>query len=443
MTTTLIFLPGTLGSKLALNGIEIWPPVWEEIFDKYRRIDELLDPRVVSTGIVERVVNFIPIYEQLVYDLEEICRRTHSAFEPFHYDWRKDIRETAHALGARIEDSVNSGASSIVLVCHSMGGLVARLMLENRDNWAKPWFSKIRRLVAICSPHLGAPSALLKTLGLEGSSPISADDIKRITADHRYPSGYQLLPAPGVPVLYDEDLTNLLNIYDHGDASSVRLDLTNLDVAKATWSEIDINNRPRSVQYISIAGEGHSTANRLIKESETEIEVWYDTPGDGTVPLYSADLVAGVRYVTHGDHIGIFTVFRFRRILYLILEGSSAMPQMVEQDKPGVTISINKRVFLPSEQIDLVVIPDNETGKLSGELIFTKAGDLQATQMVPYAIEPLEYNGPRVSSIPVSIAAPSDTGAYRLSFRGTHLTTNASAAAFIVSKTGGTQRRLL
>jgi hypothetical protein len=51
---TIILVPGIEGSTLALNGNEIWPLTLPEIIFGYppSRIDQLLDPAAVATGII-------------------------------------------------------------------------------------------------------------------------------------------------------------------------------------------------------------------------------------------------------------------------------------------------------------------------------------------------------------------------------------------------------
>jgi hypothetical protein len=51
---TIILVPGGGGSKLNLNGEQIWPPHPDEwIADHYSRIDKLVDPNVTVGGIFE------------------------------------------------------------------------------------------------------------------------------------------------------------------------------------------------------------------------------------------------------------------------------------------------------------------------------------------------------------------------------------------------------
>jgi hypothetical protein len=187
-----IFLvPGIEGSRLSLGTEEIWPPTPWEAVTGYHRIDKLLDSKTIATGIIDEVTSFYPVYKPLMEKLDEIASAIGAKRVNFFYDWRPDFWistapfvPASELLAKAIEKSVRDGASSITLVCHSMGSLVARLVLESPKYKNEDWFKKILRFIGLCGPHLGAPVALGRALASEGSSTgVSAEDIKRIADD--------------------------------------------------------------------------------------------------------------------------------------------------------------------------------------------------------------------------------------------------------------------
>src|SRR5262249_16729507 len=167
-----IFLvPGIEGSRLSLGVEEVWPPTPDEMIGGYNRIDKLLDPSTVATGIWDETVILglihYPVYRPLMDKLDEIAQELGAKRVNFFYDWRVDLwKSTApftassEKLAKAIETSVAGGASSVTLVCHSMGNLVARLVLESPKYKSASWFSKISQIICICAPNLGAPVAL-------------------------------------------------------------------------------------------------------------------------------------------------------------------------------------------------------------------------------------------------------------------------------------------
>src|SRR5579862_4969547 len=152
---TIIFIPGILGSKLNWNGPpieEIWPPGIEDILG-YTKIQKLLDPNDTPSGLIDYVCSLIE-YQPIDDYLTDICGQLNSRKVIFYYDWRVDINRTADELTERIDTESTSGGS-IVLVCHSMGTLIGRLVLESGRYTNRPGFSKITKYISICGPHLG------------------------------------------------------------------------------------------------------------------------------------------------------------------------------------------------------------------------------------------------------------------------------------------------
>src|SRR4051794_6007359 len=116
-----IVVPGILGCDLADGvGRPLWtiPP----------RVDELqLNPAGDGEAVAGRTVhpsgaNFI--YAPLVHTLQASWDVL-----TFAYDWRKSVLETAGLLAKAATDRF--GGAPFHLVAHSMGGMIARLMLRD------------------------------------------------------------------------------------------------------------------------------------------------------------------------------------------------------------------------------------------------------------------------------------------------------------------------
>lgn len=91
-------------------------------------------------------------YTQLVNELKENYGDEY-AVSFFPYDWRKDVTDAARELEQFIE---NNGYDEVILVCHSMGGIVASKYLANSENNR----NKVSKLITLGTPYLGAPKAL-------------------------------------------------------------------------------------------------------------------------------------------------------------------------------------------------------------------------------------------------------------------------------------------
>lgn len=66
--------------------------------------------------------------------------------------------------------------TDIVLIGHSMGGLVARSALYQAQDRGAPWLSRVTRLVCLGTPHTGAPleRRVAQFVGLLGKAPLAS-----------------------------------------------------------------------------------------------------------------------------------------------------------------------------------------------------------------------------------------------------------------------------
>ena len=74
-----------------------------------------------------------------------------SNFWTFPYDWRQSNEISGQMLTKLIEKKIQGKWNSIDIVCHSMGGFVARAAYKHG--------APIKRTVYIASPHFGNPLA--------------------------------------------------------------------------------------------------------------------------------------------------------------------------------------------------------------------------------------------------------------------------------------------
>lgn len=112
-------------------------------------------------------------------------------FFPFPYDWRRDCRVAAHQLKRFLDRqlplwrrSIEQEQARVILIAHSMGGLVSRYYLEVLEGWRD-----CRALITYGTPYRGS----LEALGY------LANGYKKLFVDltevvRSFPSVYQLLP---------------------------------------------------------------------------------------------------------------------------------------------------------------------------------------------------------------------------------------------------------
>jgi pimeloyl-ACP methyl ester carboxylesterase len=78
------------------------------------------------------------------------------------YNTGRHISENGRSLAALLDGLVAGwpvDVAEIALVGHSMGGLVARSACHHAAQAGRPWVTRVRHVVSLGSPHLGAPLA--------------------------------------------------------------------------------------------------------------------------------------------------------------------------------------------------------------------------------------------------------------------------------------------
>lgn len=259
-------LPGVMGSKLGIRGEHLPHVLWlHPVAVANGNLRELATPcdgRFVPLGVM------LPGYLKLKLVLEIAGFR--AAFFPF--DWRCDLFTLGQGLLDHIEDS---GEKEVMLVAHSMGGLVARaaLTLDRR--------SRIAKLVQLGTPNFGS---FAPVQALRGVYPT----VRKIAALDRVhtaemlardvflsmPGLYQLLPTPGMcdaPDLFDSEA------WPHDElAPNAKL----LAAARETRARLG----PADERCFTIAGVRQETITALRRVDEN-FEYTFTRNGDGTVPL--------------------------------------------------------------------------------------------------------------------------------------------------------------
>lgn len=334
------FLPGILGSELRTqDGRTVWPPKASEVVSGLApwKIEALLSEEdLVSKGAVERVC-VKNVYRGLLRTIEDAgFSRTgqQKRLEVLHYDWRLDIvDEIAPKIAARLDDLVEAGATDFHLVAHSMGGLVARVLLQHELYADRPWRPQIRQLITIATPYRGAPQALSRLLGLEGTLGIPADAFAELRKKPRLRAPCQLLPPDGIPLIWKIECSRIIAVpffgqegfaLKNGFPPEMLESIGRLHkILDADW--------PDHVQAFQFAGTGFETVTRLAEHAGMR-SVRDDNSGDETVPLSSATATSAPTMILPGDHLSIVNNEKLGRTLRALL-GSADLAVIFAADE--------------------------------------------------------------------------------------------------------------
>jgi len=318
MRDVVVLLPGITGSVLQKDGKDVWAfsagaavraalSLGRDITDLALKedppdVDDLGDG--VTASKVMPDIHLIPgLWKIDGYSKVAAAIRTSFDVTPgqnffeFPYDWRRDNRVAARRLARESEawlrgwrERSGNADARLILVGHSMGGLVSRYFLELLEGWRVT-----RMLVTFGTPYRGSLNALgfiangmKKKLG-----PLTLIDLSGLLRS--FTSVYQLLPIYPCVEASGEDMARVTEVA-----------IPNLDPARAA-AALDFHAEIREAVKEHERDEGYLAERYLIRPivgtfqptsqsarivgTGVDLLRSYrgeDRDGDGTVPRVSA-----------------------------------------------------------------------------------------------------------------------------------------------------------
>jgi len=278
-------LPGLMGSRIGTRGKLLDNVIW-------------LDPLAVATGHLARLAlprgtRLVPLGVMLLNVLKLKLSLQVAGFDArFHaYDWRRNADDLARELNARI---AAEGRRDVLLVGHSMGGVVARLALATDTG-------HVARVVQLGSPNLGSFAPVLalravypsvrKLAALDFRH--DAEDLARIVF-RTLPSLHELLP--------DAAAGEQLDLFDPAawpddELRPERRLLEAAAEARARWPSADD-------RCLHVVGVRQETVTRATLHGH-EFHYTLERDGDGTVPLRLATLPGAQHWFVAEKHGGL------------------------------------------------------------------------------------------------------------------------------------------
>lgn len=325
MPDLVVVIPGIGGSVLQRHGKTVWSPrpgaALRAALSLGRSIGDLamngddhtlddLDDGVTAPTLVPD----LHILPGLDWKIDGYTRLRRTLFERFDleegrnylefpYDWRRDNRVAARRLDAVVRPALKAWRersgnpdARLILVGHSMGGIISRIFLEFHDGW-----NITRRLVTFGTPYSGSINALeflsngfRKAWGLIDLSSM----LRSFTSVYQLLPSYRCLDVDGEWKLLDE-VPGIPNVDPHRLAEALKLH-------RAVRQAVDDAGDPLSRYDIRpLVGDTQRTkwGARL---TGSGVEARFDRGagqdgGDGTVPRVSAvphELLDGWRNVS-------------------------------------------------------------------------------------------------------------------------------------------------
>jgi len=260
-------LPGLMGSRIGSRGLLLDDVLWVDLIEiaagHLTRLALPAGSRLVALGAM--LLNTLKL--KLSLRIAGFDAQMHP------YDWRSSVGELADALNKRI--AAEADGAPVMLVGHSMGGLVARLALGRQRA------ERITRVVQLGAPNHGSYAPVL---ALRGVYPTvrklaaidrrhTAEDLARIVF-RTLPALHELLPDPALAG--GDDLFDV-NSWPN---DALRPDPVRLLAARnerERWPATDD-------RCLVIAGVRQDTVTSLTSTG-SEFAFGLTPQGDGTVPL--------------------------------------------------------------------------------------------------------------------------------------------------------------
>jgi tetratricopeptide (TPR) repeat protein len=278
---SVFILPGITGSHLGIDGNRLWI----DFFDLVRgRFEELN----IAAENVEAQAPVAKAYGDLIDHLGQ----SHYVI-PFAYDWRRSVLEAGRKLGAAVDERLRNSEQPVRIVAHSMGGLVARGMMNQcKEVWDRMRARKGSRVLMLGTPNRGSYSIprifarqdkLIKLLAL---SDLHHNQNELLDIIRRFPGALELLPVTenGKIDIADSIWEKFGEALSGGWKRPFKKDLKE---AQQTWDALcTVDLDPEMVFYV--AGHADETPISVaVKETgskQKEIIFTATEKGDGQVP---------------------------------------------------------------------------------------------------------------------------------------------------------------
>jgi len=327
----IFILPGLMGSQLSdrdgNHGLLWIDPVGLAIGSDFPALS--LTPEGIhdaDPGLKIEAAGPIPlIYDRLSVSLMAAFGRS---VDYLAYDWRKPVALNGEKVAERIAGKVkDDGNVPVVLIAHSLGGLVAAKALESLKKKYPTIHRRIKGLISMGTPWKGSFNGALamtaQGITVEQFALLTKWDARDIANICQTFWGLSdTLPIDNPELLKPE-------IYAPGPLASSSY------AAQQLSSPQNLNATPPA-NTLAIVCDRFSTVNNMVpKTAGFEIE---EGPGDGTVPLWSA---------TRGGTLESVTVDQKHMTLPL---DSKAIKATI--DKISAWTAITPRLLIDTGEID-------------------------------------------------------------------------------------------
>jgi pimeloyl-ACP methyl ester carboxylesterase len=318
MPDVLVVIPGILGSVLRQHGREVWglsaAAGMHALGSRGSSLrglaltedDSDLDAPVdgVETDGILRDLHVFP-YVWKIDGYTSLAKTLSATFSldpggnyfEFAYDWRRDNRAAARRLARESQDwlrrwrmSSGNDQAKLIIIAHSMGGLVARYFLEVLEGWRYT-----KALITFGTPYRGSVNALATLVEGVKKGPFGVIDLSLLARS--FTSLYQLLPTYPCLITPRGDVVHLSDAPPLPNVSRDRLlksTAFHAEIRQAVDAHLeDDHYRRERYRVLPVVGTHQETLQSARMADDQPLEflrehAGRDLKGDGTVPRISA-----------------------------------------------------------------------------------------------------------------------------------------------------------
>ena len=401
--SNVLFLPGLQASRLYQGNNRLWEPNRNMDVEKLYMNAYVgsIYTDIYTQDLIDEAYGFsLNIYKRFIdfMDAEVVGKGLIHAWKASPYDWRMDLEalmsrgteqngkiyyangltDTPYILETIDALMRSSDSGKVTIIGHSMGGLVARVLIDTVRDPSHPYhhlYERIDQLIMVATPQLGTPAAIegllhgdRQQIGIRDWGFIVDEERARELGENM-PSAYQLLPSKeyfksvAAPVLSFRDslfdgIKNMeelkhragTSIDSHDDLYTFLLgdngkreepapnneEYPNvlkqhlLDSAVALHDRIDRRALPSHIDLTQIVGWGQKTIRGIAYScplltcagsiDRLDRDILFTKEGDGTVVIPSAVGSGGSTYYLDLDEYNSWWEFQRNRAHADILE---------------------------------------------------------------------------------------------------------------------------
>ncbi len=182
--SNVLFLPGIEASRLYKDVRKYFGTSTDQLWEPFGNTDvkkllldnngKSLDDSIYTSDILDSAFNVKNIYESFVAMMNGVVADgVINSWLPFPYDWRMSIEDVVYGMtklsttSVSLIDSIeklskNSKTGKVVVVAHSNGGLIAKMLVKALEEKGEAGI--VEKIVYVAVPELGTPKAILSML---------------------------------------------------------------------------------------------------------------------------------------------------------------------------------------------------------------------------------------------------------------------------------------